>query len=39
MDHGESYWEWPIIHLLVEDVFVVDDDCEAEEDPDCDIGV
>lgn len=33
VDHGEGDWEWPIVHLLVEDVFVVDDDGEGEEDP------
>ena len=27
------------MHLLVKDVFVVDDDSEAEENPDCYIGV
>lgn len=39
MDHGEGDWERPVVHLLVEDVFVVDDDGEAEEDPNRDIGV
>lgn len=39
MDHSQGDWEWPIVHLLVEDVFVVDDDGEGEEDPDCDVGV
>lgn len=29
VDHGEGDWEWPIVHLFVEDEFVVDDDCEA----------
>ena len=39
MDHGESDGERPVVHLLVEDVLVVDDDGEAEEDPDRDVGV
>ncbi|PON88986.1 hypothetical protein TorRG33x02_152150 [Trema orientale] len=39
VDHGEGDGEWPIVHLTVEDVLVVDDDGEAEEDPDRDIGV
>lgn len=33
MDHGEGDWERPVVHLLVQDVFVVHDDGEAEEDP------
>lgn len=33
MDHGEGDWEGPVVHLLVEDVFVVDDYGEGEEDP------
>ena len=33
MDHGEGDRERPVVHFLVEDVFVVDDDGEAEEDP------
>lgn len=39
MDHGECDRKRPIVHLLVEDVFVVDDDGEAQEDPDRDVGV
>ena len=39
MNHGEGNWEGPIVHLLVEDVLVVDDDGEAEEDPYGDVGV
>ena len=29
MDHGESDRVRPVVELLVEDVFVVDDYCEA----------
>lgn len=39
MDHGEGNRKRPIVHLLVEDELVVDDDGEAEEDPNGDIGV
>ncbi|KAM1313262.1 hypothetical protein ACFX2F_017312 [Malus domestica] len=39
VDHGEGDGEGPVVHLLVEDVFVVDDDGEGEEDPDGDVGV
>lgn len=39
MDHGKGDGKRPIIHLLVEDVLVVNNDTEGEEDPDGDIGV
>lgn len=39
VDHGERNWEGPAVHLLVEDVLVVDNDGEAEEDPYGDVGV
>lgn len=39
MDHGEGDWERPIVKLLIEDVFIVNDDGEAEEYPDADVGV
>lgn len=39
VDHGEGDWERPIVKLLIEDVFVVNDDGEAEEDPNADVGV
>ena len=39
MDHGEGNRKRPIIHLLVENELVVDNDGEAEEDPNGDIGV
>ena len=39
MDHGKRNRKRPIVHLLVENVLVVDDDGEAEEDPNGDIGV
>ena len=39
MDHGECDGVRPVVELLVEDVFVVDDHGEAEEDPDCHVGV
>lgn len=34
MDHGERDRVWPVVHLAIKDVFIVDDDSEAEEDPD-----
>lgn len=34
MDHRQRDGERPVVHLLVEDVLVVDDDREGEEDPD-----
>ncbi|PON76969.1 hypothetical protein TorRG33x02_241540 [Trema orientale] len=39
VDHGEGDREWPVVHLLVEDVLVVDDDGETQEDPYGDVGV
>lgn len=33
MDHGKGDRERPIVHLLIQNVLVVDDDGEAEEDP------
>jgi len=39
VDHGEGDGEWPVVHLLVEDVLVVDDYSEAEEDPYGNVGV
>ena len=39
MDHGEGDRERPVVHLLVEDVLVVDDHREAEEDPDRHVAV
>lgn len=39
MNHGKRNGKRPIVHLLVEDVLVVNNDTEGEEDPDGDIGV
>lgn len=39
MDHGERDREWPIVHLLIQNELVVDDDGEAEEDPYHDVRV
>lgn len=39
MDHGQGNRKRPIVHLLVEDKLVVDDNGEAEKDPYGDIGV
>lgn len=39
MDHGEGNGEGPVVELAIENVLVVDDDSEAEEDPDGDVGV
>lgn len=39
MDHGERDRVRPVVHLAIEDVLVVDDDGEAEEDPNRDVGV
>ena len=33
MDHGERDRKGPIVHLLIQNELVVDDDREAEEDP------
>ena len=38
-DHGEGDGEGPVVHLLVQDVLVVDDDGEAQEDPYCHVAV
>lgn len=39
MDHGERNWEGPIVHLVIEDILVVNNHGEAEEDPYGDVGV
>lgn len=39
MDHGQRNWKWPIVHLFVKDVFVVNNNSERQEDPDGYIGV
>ncbi|KAM2455057.1 hypothetical protein PS1_015107 [Malus domestica] len=39
VDNGEGDREGLVIHLLVEDVFVVDNDAEGNKDLDGDIGV
>lgn len=39
MDEGERNGERPIVHLGVENILVVDNNGEAEEDPEPDVGV
>lgn len=39
MDHGKGDGKRPIVHLLIEDVLIVNNDSEGEEDPDGDIAV
>ena len=39
MNHGERDRERPIIHLLIQNELVVNDDGEAEKDPYRDVGI